>query len=107
MYYRIRSWFRRVGFLTIATLAPALYLSYMWLVWRTSRVRDIGCDPMRLKEHYGRCMVAFWHEEVAFVAYAMRKYDPVVADRNNPFAHPARAPRQATATRRARRTSTA
>jgi lysophospholipid acyltransferase (LPLAT)-like uncharacterized protein len=53
-------------------VVPRIYLAYMWLVWKTSRVERIGVDPEDIRAHYGREVVALWHEEVFFVAWAFR-----------------------------------
>jgi lysophospholipid acyltransferase (LPLAT)-like uncharacterized protein len=57
----------RVG----ARLLPPLYLLYMGLVWRTSRVEDGGLFRLHgvLAEH-GSAVALLWHEEVLGVAYA-------------------------------------
>ncbi|MEA2625487.1 MAG: hypothetical protein QOD06_1532 [Candidatus Binatota bacterium] len=57
-------------------ILPRLYLAYMWLVYRTSRVEYLGCTPDVAIAHYGKAIVALWHEEVFFVAYAFRRYRP-------------------------------
>ena len=53
-------------------VVPRLYIAYMWLVYRTSRVEYLGCTPDVLMSRYGRAVIALWHEEVFFVAYAFR-----------------------------------
>ncbi|MGH7803082.1 MAG: lysophospholipid acyltransferase family protein, partial [Candidatus Binatia bacterium] len=45
-------------------------------VWRTSRVEIIGCDPEAVRAHYGKVVIALWHEEVFFVAWAFSYLRP-------------------------------
>jgi lysophospholipid acyltransferase (LPLAT)-like uncharacterized protein len=54
-----------------ARVLPRLYLLYMGLVWRTSRVEDRGLFRLRevVAEH-GGAVALLWHEEVLGVAYA-------------------------------------
>ena len=69
--------------LAVAVL-PHLYLAYMRLVWKTSRVEFVGADPQAVREHYGKQVIALWHEEVFFVAYAFRHLRPsTVASRGD------------------------
>ncbi len=75
------SWGRQVKkALTRALLAlnwavvPRLYMAWMWLVFRTSRVEDVGLDIEQLRPAYGGAVGALWHDEVVTVAYAFRKY---------------------------------
>ncbi len=53
---------------------PYLYLGYMWLVYRTSRVETFGPHPHELRRLCGGGVYALWHDEVFFVAYAFREY---------------------------------
>lgn len=55
---------------------PYLYIAYMWLVYRTSRVESLGPDPGLARVKYGRAVFALWHQEVFFVAYAFGKAHP-------------------------------
>ncbi len=73
LQHRLRPVFTRplVG-LGIAVL-PRLYLAYLWLVWKTSRI-DPGRMPELhdiIREHNG-AVGLLWHEEVATVAYGYR-----------------------------------
>jgi lysophospholipid acyltransferase (LPLAT)-like uncharacterized protein len=61
--------------LAVAVL-PRIYLAYMWLVWRTSRVEIVGVSPHDVRAHYGKQVIVLWHEEVFFVAYAFRQFRP-------------------------------
>ena len=53
-------------------VVPRIYLGYMWLVWKTSRVERIGVSCEDIRARYGKEVVALWHEEVFFVAWAFR-----------------------------------
>lgn len=55
---------------------PRLYLAYMRLVWATSRVEILGCNPHEVRAHYGKQVILLWHEEVFFVAWAFRQFRP-------------------------------
>ena len=55
---------------------PYLYVAYMWLVYRTSRIETLGPDPGTARRMFGRGMFALWHQEVFFVAYAFGKARP-------------------------------
>jgi hypothetical protein len=59
-----------VGIYTV----PYLYVTYMWFVYRTSRVETLGPHPDALREKVGRGIYALWHDEVFFVAYSFRDY---------------------------------
>jgi len=52
-------------------IAPALYRGYMALVWRTSRVVDLGVSDIEglCTAHHG-VVALLWHEEVAMAPYA-------------------------------------
>src|SRR5215475_6708631 len=51
-------------------IVPRLYVAYMWLVWKTSRVEDrgLGRYPVLRDEHNG-LVALLWHEEVFSVAW--------------------------------------
>jgi lysophospholipid acyltransferase (LPLAT)-like uncharacterized protein len=55
---------------------PYLYVAYMWLVYRTSRVEEIGPNLGIARSEFGRAVFALWHDEVFFVAYSFGKYRP-------------------------------
>ncbi len=55
---------------------PYLYVAYMWLVYRTSRVEELGFRPDRVRAELGRGVFALWHDEVFFVAWSFGKYRP-------------------------------
>ena len=55
---------------------PYLYVAYMWLVYRTSRVETLGPHPGIARRDYGRAVFALWHQEVFFVAYGFGEYRP-------------------------------
>lgn len=67
---------RRVLVALALYTVPYLYLAYMWLVYRTSRIESLGPDPALAREKYGRAVFALWHQEVFFVAYAFGKAHP-------------------------------
>lgn len=73
---RIRKELRRalmkLGLYTI----PYLYVAYMWLVYRTSRVEELGYRPDLVRAERGRGVYAIWHDEVFFVAWSFGKYRP-------------------------------
>jgi len=53
---------------------PYLYVAYMWLVYKTSRVEEIGYRPDLVRAERGGGVFALWHDEVLFVAWAFGKY---------------------------------
>ena len=55
---------------------PYLYVAYMWLVYRTSRVEELGYRPDLVRRDLDRGVFAVWHDEVFFVAYSFGKYRP-------------------------------
>ena len=55
---------------------PYVYLAYMWLVVRTSRVEELGYRPDLARANAGRGVYAIWHDEVFFVAWSFGKYRP-------------------------------
>jgi lysophospholipid acyltransferase (LPLAT)-like uncharacterized protein len=57
-------------------VVPRLYVGYMWLVWKTSRVRDFGVNPHEVRAKHGGGVFALWHDEVFFVAYSFRRFRP-------------------------------
>ena len=62
--------------LSTATL-PYLYVAYMWVVWKTSRIEMLGYERVldHAAEHDGMICV-LWHEEVFSVAWAYRNVPP-------------------------------
>src|SRR5687768_16264573 len=66
----LRSAFVALGLYTLLYL----YIAYMWLVYRTSRVETLGPHPHLLREMLGNGIYALWHDEVFFVAWAFRNY---------------------------------
>jgi lysophospholipid acyltransferase (LPLAT)-like uncharacterized protein len=78
---RQRTWQRRVrkelaralmkiGVYTV----PYLYVAYMWLVYKTSRVEELGYRPDLVRAERGGGVFAVWHDEVFFVAWAFGKF---------------------------------
>ena len=55
---------------------PYLYVAYMWFVYKTSRVEEIGFRPDQVREEAGDGVWALWHDEVFFVAWSFRNYTP-------------------------------
>jgi lysophospholipid acyltransferase (LPLAT)-like uncharacterized protein len=73
---RIKKAFKRFFVsLAVATL-PRIYLTYMWFVYKTSKVEELGFTPAMMREQCGQGIWAIWHDEVFFVAYAFGKYKP-------------------------------
>src|SRR5262245_40379822 len=66
----VRGALMAVGLYTV----PYLYMAYMWLVYRTSRVETLGPHPNALREMLGQGIYAVWHDEVFFVAYSFKDY---------------------------------
>ncbi len=57
-----------------SAVVPLLYMFYMNLVWRTSRVEMFGVAGMvETRRRYGGIVQVLWHENVFFVAYAFRE----------------------------------
>jgi Kdo2-lipid IVA 3' secondary acyltransferase len=59
-------------------IVPRLYVAYMWLVWKTSRVEDCGYPTLAwqiIEEHDG-LVALLWHEEVFGVAWSYREMKP-------------------------------
>ncbi len=80
---RKRSLKRRVvkvlkrAFVRVAVrVIPPLYLAYMWLVYKTSKVEYLGPVPSHMRDVCGGGVYAVWHDEVVFVAYAFGKFRP-------------------------------
>lgn len=65
---------RRAGMAVSLRTVPYLYIGYMWLVYRTSRVETFGLHPHELRKRVGGGVYALWHDEVFFVAYSFRDY---------------------------------
>ncbi|MEM7409788.1 MAG: DUF374 domain-containing protein [Myxococcota bacterium] len=55
---------------------PYLYVAYMWFVYKTSRVEEIGFRPDQVRAEVGEGVWALWHDEVFFVAWSFRNYRP-------------------------------
>jgi lysophospholipid acyltransferase (LPLAT)-like uncharacterized protein len=73
---RVKKMLRRALMALGLCTIPYLYVAYMWLVYRTSRVESLGPDPGLARVKYGRAVFALWHQEVFFVAYAFGKAHP-------------------------------
>ena len=65
---------RRVLMAVALRTVPYVYVGYMWLVYRTSRVETLGPHPHELRRLQGGGVYALWHDEVFFVAYSFREY---------------------------------
>lgn len=72
IYKKIKRVLVRIAVWTV----PYIYLAYMWFVYKTSRVEELGCRPSMAREHCGKGVYAIWHDEVFFVAWAFGKYRP-------------------------------
>ena len=68
----LRRWLMALGLATV----PYLYVAYMWIVYRTSRIEELGPNLGLVRRQLGRGVFALWHDEVFFVAYAFGKYRP-------------------------------
>lgn len=66
----LRRWAMKVGVYTV----PYLYVAYMWFVYKTSRVEELGYRPDLVRAERGGGVYAIWHDEVFFVAWAFGKY---------------------------------
>ena len=83
-----RGWLRRVRrrlhpyfgpplFALARAIVPRLYIAYMWVVWKTSRIEDHGyarCTAIR--DEYDGFVGMLWHEEVFGVAWNYRDMRP-------------------------------
>lgn len=68
----LRRWAMKVGVYTV----PYLYVAYMWFVYKTSRVEELGYRPDLVRAERGSGVYALWHDEVFFVAWSFGKYTP-------------------------------
>jgi lysophospholipid acyltransferase (LPLAT)-like uncharacterized protein len=58
-------------------IVPRLYVAYMWLVWKTSRVEDCGYGrSSALRDEHNGLVALLWHEEVFSVAWDYRAMRP-------------------------------
>ncbi len=73
---RVKKAVRRVLMAIGLATVPYLYVAYMWFVYRTSRVEELGPSPGVARRWIGRGVFALWHDEVFFVAYSFGKYHP-------------------------------
>ncbi len=56
---------------------PRLYVAYMWLVWKTSRIEDRGyARTGAIRDRYDGFVGMLWHEEVFGVAWNYRDMRP-------------------------------
>jgi lysophospholipid acyltransferase (LPLAT)-like uncharacterized protein len=57
---------------------PYLYVGYLWLVWKTSRVEDCGYPSLSYEiiERGDGLIAMLWHEEVFSVAWSYRATRP-------------------------------
>ncbi len=67
---KIRWIFLRLAFLIL----PRLYLLYMWFVYKTSKVEELGFTPDDMRRAHGGGIYCLWHDEVFFVAYSLGKW---------------------------------
>jgi lysophospholipid acyltransferase (LPLAT)-like uncharacterized protein len=73
---RVKKTLRRALMAIGLNTVPYLYVAYMWLVYRTSRIEELGPNLDVARREFGRAVYAIWHDEVFFVAYAFGKYHP-------------------------------
>jgi len=59
-------------------IVPRLYVAYMWLVWKTSRVEDRGYLELApgIRDRDDGFVALLWHEEVFSVAWSYRTVTP-------------------------------
>ncbi len=82
LYRRIRKRVRAFFVPPLLWLAhgvvPYLYVGYLWLVWKTSRVEDCGYPSLvrEIVERYDGLIAMLWHEEVFSVAWSYRATRP-------------------------------
>jgi lysophospholipid acyltransferase (LPLAT)-like uncharacterized protein len=59
-------------------VVPYVYVGYVWLVWKTSRVEDRGypSDASEIIERGDGLVAMLWHEEVFSAAWAYREMTP-------------------------------
>ncbi len=73
---RIRKELRRVLMKIGVYTVPYLYIAYIWFVYKTSRVEELGYRPDLVRAERGSGVYAIWHDEVFFVAWSFGKYTP-------------------------------
>ena len=74
---RLRPYFARPLLAIGTAIVPRLYVAYMWLVWKTSRVEDRGCARIpTIRDQYNGFVGMLWHEEVFSVAWDYRAARP-------------------------------
>src|SRR5207237_3604851 len=75
--HRLRPLVSRPLLALALAVVPRLYVAYMWLVWRTSKVEDRGfARPPGIRDEHDGFVGLLWHEEVFSVAYAYRTLHP-------------------------------
>ena len=58
-------------------IVPRLYIAYMWLVWKTSRIEDRGYSQTgAIRDRHDGFVGMLWHEEVFGVAWNYRDMRP-------------------------------
>jgi lysophospholipid acyltransferase (LPLAT)-like uncharacterized protein len=68
--HALRPWITRPLKRLNLALFPALYLTYMRLVWATSRIVDGGASEVReIRDRHNGVVCLLWHEEVLTVAW--------------------------------------
>jgi lysophospholipid acyltransferase (LPLAT)-like uncharacterized protein len=73
---RLRRRLAKVGVGLLTYVVPAIYQSYMWLVYATSRVEHENTDLLwLLRERYGGLVGIMWHQEVFMVAWSFRRFE--------------------------------
>lgn len=70
---RLRPLFVRPLLAAATATLPYLYVAYMWVVWKTSRIEDRGYAGLpALRDRYDGLVALLWHEEVFSVAWSYR-----------------------------------
>ena len=75
---RLRPFFVRPLLEISWAIVPRIYIAYMWLVWKTSRVEDRGFleRAPAIRDSHDGFVGMLWHEEVFSVAWSYRAVSP-------------------------------
>lgn len=75
---RVRALFVQPLLWLVHATVPYLYVGYLWVVWKTSRVEDCGYPSLvdEIIERGDGMVAMLWHEEVFSVAWSYRRTRP-------------------------------
>ena len=75
---RLKSWFVAPLLRVAMAVVPYGYAAYLWLVWKTSRIENLGYPTILLDVigRYDGLVAMLWHEEVFSVAWAYKEMKP-------------------------------